>query len=62
MHKTIDLKGAIGKAYEIAKLNIKKQKEPITILFSPASASFDQFMNYKDRGEIFKSIVKNLNL
>lgn len=31
-----------------------------TVLFSPGSASFDMFQNYKDRGEKFKKIVKSL--
>lgn len=30
------------------------------ILFSPASASFDNFSNYRERGEVFNEIVKNL--
>ena len=34
----------------------KKQK--LTILFSPASASYDQFKNFVERGEKFKSLVK----
>ena len=31
----------------------------ITILFSPASASFDQFKNFEERGKTFKKLVKN---
>ena len=37
--------------------NINKEK--ITILFSPASASFDQFKNFEERGKTFKKLVKN---
>lgn len=29
------------------------------VLFSPASASFDQFKSYRDRGESFNGLVKN---
>ena len=28
-----------------------------TILFSPACSSFDQFIDFEDRGEYFKKIV-----
>ena len=34
----------------------KKQK--LTILFSPSSASYDQFKNFGERGEKFKNLVK----
>ena len=44
--------------------NIKNKK--ITILFSPAAASFDQFKNFEHRGEHFKKIIyktlKNVDL
>lgn len=40
----------------------KKQAKPKqVVLFSPASASFDMFKNFADRGEQFKKIVLGLN-
>jgi UDP-N-acetylmuramoylalanine-D-glutamate ligase len=32
-------------------------REISAVLFSPASASFDQYANYKDRGEAFNDLV-----
>ncbi len=51
----------IKKAYEkvltdIKKFNIKKKK---TILFSPSSASFDEFKNFEERGAYFNFLVKS---
>ena len=45
-------------------LDFKNQKnqEHHTILFSPASASFDEFNNFEDRGQKFNSLVKKLKL
>tara|TARA_B100000989_G_scaffold297841_1_gene284948 strand:- start:2643 stop:3932 length:1290 start_codon:yes stop_codon:yes gene_type:complete len=37
---------------------IKIEKKKITILFSPAAASFDQFKNFEHRGKRFNSLIK----
>ncbi len=38
--------------------DIKKIKDmKITILFSPASASYDQFKNFEERGNYFKKLI-----
>ena len=42
---------------EIAK---KKAKPGQIVLFSPASASFDMFKNFEERGNKFKELVNNL--
>ena len=41
----------------IAKKNVNSGD---VVLFSPASASFDMFKNFADRGEQFKNLVNNL--
>ena len=48
-----DLKSAINAAYADAK-------EGEIVLLSPASASFDQFKNFEERGDYFVSVVKEL--
>jgi len=40
---------------EIAKDKI----DYVSVLFSPASASFDQFKNYRDRGDTFTRLVQS---
>lgn len=47
------MKEAVTKAYELAE-------KGDTVLLSPCCASFDLFKNYEDRGEQFKTCVRNL--
>ncbi len=51
---TKNLKITVDKIFK----SFDKKKET-TILFSPASASYDQFKNFVERGEIFKNLVRN---
>jgi UDP-N-acetylmuramoylalanine--D-glutamate ligase len=52
--QTLDI--AVKKAYEMAKNN---QNDSV-VLLSPACASFDQFQNFEQRGDIFIQIVESL--
>lgn len=49
-----DLKEAVNVAEGMSK-------EGDIVVLSPASASFDQFTNYKERGNLFKELVKNMD-
>ncbi len=44
---------AVDKAYSLAKA-------PQVVLFSPASASFDMFNNFEQRGKYFKQLIEKL--
>ncbi|MEK7163056.1 MAG: UDP-N-acetylmuramoyl-L-alanine--D-glutamate ligase [Patescibacteria group bacterium] len=59
-----NLETATKTAYQFAKKSLKlmvnNQWLMLNIIFSPASASFDMFKDYKDRGEKFKKFVKKL--
>ncbi len=46
----------------ILDLRKEKNKAHHTILFSPASASFDEFNNFEERGKKFNSLVKKFKL
>ena len=53
----INMCDTIEQTIEIAKKSAKKGD---VVLFSPASASFDMFKNFADRGEKFKNLVNNI--
>lgn len=55
--KAKNLKIAVQLAYKTAKKLSFQNSSLIFIILSPASASFDIFKDYKDRGEQFKKIV-----
>ena len=38
--------------------DIKDHKQKCVVLFSPASASYDQYKNFEDRGDSFKNLIK----
>ena len=47
------LESAVGRAFEISVAGD-------TLLFSPGCASFDMFLDYRDRGERFKRVVEEM--
>ena len=50
-----------NKLEETVQIARKIAKKGQVVLFSPASASFDMFKNFADRGQKFKNLVKELN-
>ena len=52
---TKNLKNSIIRVLEDIKL---KKNIKINILLSPAAASYDQFKNFEQRGQIFKKLCK----
>ncbi len=58
-----NLAAALVSGYALAKKEIalNPKNSNIVVLLSPASASFDEFHNAKERGLYFKKLVKNLS-
>jgi len=53
VNKVAKLKDAVFGAY-------REAQSGDVILLSPGCASFDEFANYKERGNYFKDVVRNL--
>ena len=58
--KPVSLKDRVEEVAEEKKSAKKSAKKGDVILFSPASASFDMFKDFADRGNKFKELVNNL--
>jgi UDP-N-acetylmuramoylalanine--D-glutamate ligase len=57
----LSLKDATLKAYSLAEnFVLKENKVNINILLSPCTASFDEFKNFEQRGDVFKEIVNSI--
>ena len=56
LNKKVD-KYMVSSLEEAVNLALNKAKIGEVVLFSPASASFDMFKNFADRGENFKTLV-----
>jgi UDP-N-acetylmuramoylalanine--D-glutamate ligase len=57
-----DLREATRQAVKFARTLHATPEHRTTVLFSPASASFDQFESYVDRGDQFKRIVRKTSI
>ncbi len=50
--------GTLDKAVAAATAQAQADGQPATVLLSPACASFDQFKNFEERGEIFCALAQ----
>ena len=55
-----ELCGTLEIASERAAQDAAQSGKPATVLLSPACASYDQFANFEQRGDMFRALVKNL--
>ncbi|MCX8109737.1 MAG: UDP-N-acetylmuramoyl-L-alanine--D-glutamate ligase [Syntrophorhabdaceae bacterium] len=53
IYEAVDLNDAVKRAMDVAE-------KGDTVLLSPMCSSFDMFRDYKERGEIFKEIVRSI--
>ena len=60
LEKVTPIKVISGSLKEVIQLASTQASEGDIVIFSPGSASFDMFANYKERGEAFDKIVKNI--
>ena len=56
----VPIKVVSGSLKEVVQLASARASEGDIVIFSPGSASFDMFANYKERGATFNEIVKNI--
>jgi UDP-N-acetylmuramoylalanine--D-glutamate ligase len=60
-HTYKNMEDAFNEAWNQLK-RIKNSNDNYIILLSPACASFDQFKNYKERGEFFNQLVNKITI
>lgn len=55
--KNVEICGNLHKAFQRAQEDALQDPEPCVILLSPACSSFDQFLDFEERGRAFKALV-----